>query len=292
MEMIFGLVFTAISIGFLVKQFFPTTTEEVLVNGGGEISRQPRSEETKLFSLFYPLIKIFLPIVSSLPIGKSKNKLQRLLISAGLDEEITPDIMISFQWVLAIILPLVLNAFISLQMAIPVGIIIGLMYPLIWLYDKKNTRQAEIVRSLPGRVDLLALSMEAGLDFNSSVKQIIDQYPNSGGGPMIQELRVFIQNMRLGMSRNEALEELSTRVDDAEVYSFISVLVQADVLGASVGDTLKQQGKKLREERFMKAERLGAAASQKMMIPMMLFIFPLMFAVIFAPFLIKMFYGQ
>lgn len=291
LEMVLGILLAAISVALLVLQFIPQSVDKDFERKTGFRYTRKRTKATWLFSLFYPLIGLFLPAVSRLAATKTREKLQRLLVSAGLDEEINANELVSFQLSLVFLSPFIIKAFMPLSWAIPVGIILGLFYPILWVMDKKKTRQMEIVRDLPGKVDMLALSMEAGLDFNSAIKQIADQYSEGGGGPLIKELRVLMQNMRLGMSRNDALEEMGIRVDDAEIYSFVSVLVQADLLGASVVDTLKQQAKKIREERFMKAERLGVIASQKIMVPMMIFIFPLMFAVIFAPFLIKLFYG-
>jgi tight adherence protein C len=100
-----------------------------------------------------------------------------------------------------------------------------------------------------------------------------------------------LSEIRLGTSRAEALKAFGRRIEIPEVSSFISVLVQADVLGASIGPVLQSQAERMRVERFQRAERAGARASQKILLPLVLFIFPSVLIVILGPVILQFIYG-
>ena len=167
-----------------------------------------------------------------------------------------------------------------------IAALFGLGYPYLWLYEKRKKRQSEIVINMPDVVDMLSLSVEAGLDFNAGIKRVCDIYRDERN-PFVVELHLMDQNLRLGKSREEALRNMAGRVDIPELYSFVSILIQAEKMGSSIADVLKSQATRMREERFMKAERAGAIASQKLLVPMMLLIFPIIFIIIFAPLVLK-----
>jgi len=156
-----------------------------------------------------------------------------------------------------------------------------------------------VALSMPNVVDMLSLSVEAGLDFLAAVKRISElggqASPDSGSkgqDPFVEELQSMYHNIKLGMSTDEALQNMAERVDIQEMYSFVSILVQAQKMGSSIADVLRSQALRMRQQRFMKAERMGATASQKLLIPMMLCIFPILFIIIFSPYLLKFIYDR
>jgi len=136
-------------------------------------------------------------------------------------------------------------------------------------------------------VDILSLSVEAGLAFNVAVQKVCEIY-RKDTDPFVVELYLMDQNIKFGRSRNEALKIMAERVDLMELDSFTSTLIQAEKMGSSISTVLRYQAERMRSERFMKAERLGAQASQKLLVPMMVFIFPVIFIVIFGPYLIQL----
>jgi len=143
---------------------------------------------------------------------------------------------------------------------------------------------------MPDVVDMLSLSVEAGLSFNAAVQKVCYIYRHDKD-PFVVELYLMDQNIKLGRSREESLKIMADRVDLMELDSFSSILIQANKMGSSIAEVLKSQADRMRSERFLKAEKVGAQASQKLLLPMMLFIFPIIFVVIFGPYIVKMVMG-
>jgi tight adherence protein C len=165
----------------------------------------------------------------------------------------------------------------------------GFYLPDRLLNDLRKARERQILRALPGAVDVLSLSVEAGLEFLIALQRLVER---GSTGPLRDELATILNDIRLGTSRSDALKAFSSRVEIPEVSSFVSVLVQADELGASIGPVLRQQGERMRVERFQRAEREGAKVSQKILFPLVLFIFPAVLIVIIGPVVLQFIYGR
>jgi tight adherence protein C len=134
----------------------------------------------------------------------------------------------------------------------------------------------------------LALSTEAGLDFIGSIQRVVEKAENS---VLADELGQVLRDLKLGSTRAEALRKMADRLDIPEVTSFVTVLIDADSTGASIGHVLKQQAVQMRLERFTRAEKAGAKASQTILIPLMLFILPAVFIMVFGPVIIQFISG-
>ena len=132
-------------------------------------------------------------------------------------------------------------------------------------------RHRAILRELPNVLDLLTLSMEAGIDFNAAVNKVIAKSQKT---PLIKEFSLMQKGIRLGQSRREALEEMAKRVDLDALTSVTSAIIQADNLGASLGPVLRVQSEQMRVERFQLAEKLAHQAPVKMLFPLLFLIFP------------------
>lgn len=257
-------------------------------------------EKTRLVMLFRPVFPLLRPIAARLPLEGYSRRLKKLIVTAGLDRELNVVDFLCFQMASVLLFGfLALLLWKSWFTAGFVGVL-GAAYPYLWLWEKKSSRQREVALSMPNVVDMLSLSVEAGLDFLAAVKRIGEIGGEAGGAPgqkggkdpFIEELQYMYHNIKLGMSTEEALQTMSERVDIQEMYSFVSILVQAQKMGSSIADVLRSQALRMRQQRFMKAERMGATAAQKLLIPMMLCIFPILFIIIFAPFLLKFIYGR
>jgi len=246
------------------------------------------SEESRFILMFKPFYQVLLPIITRIPLPNYKAKMEKYIVTAGMDEQVTPDDMIGFQTTVMIIFILLARTLSDSYFILALLSVIGLGYPYYWLYDKKTTRQAKIRLSMPDVVDILSLSVEAGLAFNVAVQKVCDIF-RKDNDPFVVELYLMDKNIKFGRSREEALKTMADRVDLVELDSFTSTLIQAEKMGSSISAVLKSQAERMRAERFMKAEKLGAQASQKLLIPMMIFIFPIIFIVIFAPYLIQFF---
>jgi tight adherence protein C len=151
--------------------------------------------------------------------------------------------------------------------------------PDYYLSMKTRRRREDINISLPEILDLLTVSVEAGLGFDSAVAKISERMR----GPLIEEMKVFLHEMRMGESRAGALKSLSDRLELPSVVSFTRSIIQADQLGISLARVLRVQAHDLRNKRQMAAEEKAMKAPIKMLFPTVLFIFPAMFIVILGP---------
>jgi tight adherence protein C len=176
---------------------------------------------------------------------------------------------------------------ITLLMKIAVAflaVVIGLSLPDAWLQGKISTRQAHIRRSLPDVLDLLVVSMEAGVGFDAAVAQAA----NAMRGPLPDEMQRTLQEMRLGRTRTEALRELALRVDVAELTSFVTAVTQADRLGAGIAPTLRVQSETARAQRMQRVREAAAKLPTKLLFPLIFFLMPALFVVLLGPGLINL----
>jgi tight adherence protein C len=170
----------------------------------------------------------------------------------------------------------------SLLMAVALPVLIGLigfMLPELWLSNRVSARQREILRSLPNALDLLAISVEAGLSLDAAMLEVVHKWNNA----LSEEFSTVLTDIKVGRTRREALRGMAQRTDMTEVTAFASALIQADEVGLSIGRTLAVQAEQIRLRRRQRAERLAREASIKMLFPMALLIFPALFVVILVP---------
>jgi len=160
----------------------------------------------------------------------------------------------------------------------------GMYWPALWLNSRVHRRQTEIRRGLPYALDLLTISVEAGLDFTQALDRIVRKLGNS---PLAVELGATLRDIQLGRTRAQALRNLSRRVDLAELNSLVSALIQADQLGSSLGPILRVQSDQLRAKRSQEAEKRAMEAPVKILLPLILFIFPTIFIMIFGPIVLR-----
>lgn len=159
------------------------------------------------------------------------------------------------------------------------GFIIGLYLPNFWLKSKMRARQTAVARALPDALDMMSICVDAGLGFEAAIQKVAFQSQNE----LALEMRRVISEIRVGVTRSDALRHLAQRTQVPEVASFVGVLVQADKLGIAIRMVLRTQSSQMRVARRQRAEEAAGKAPIKMMIPMVLFIFPALFAVILGP---------
>lgn len=247
-------------------------------------------ESAGLAALLRPGYRFLEPLAARFIPEGYLSRIRRFLTTAGIDRILPPEAFAAFQVAMLAIfclLGMLLNASPS---TILLAGVLGLAYPYWWLYDKKVLRQKRITQSMPDTVDMLALSTAAGLDFQAGIKRIreISREPD----PFVAELALVHHNVTLGMSMEEALALLASRVDTQEMHAFSSILIQAQKMGSSISDILKAQAARMRQDRFLAAERAGAVAAQKLLFPMVVFLFPIIFGVVFGPYVLKFLYNQ
>ena len=166
------------------------------------------------------------------------------------------------------------------------GIVIGILviavsiyFPIAWLNGKIKTRQDEIQRELPDALDMLSVCASAGLGFDQSMQKISDYWDTELG----REFQRVMQEMEMGLSRSEALRNMSDRLDVRDLSQFIAIIVQAEKIGMSFAQVLHAQALQLRVARQVRAREIANKLPGKMIIPLVLFIFPAIIAVIIGP---------
>jgi tight adherence protein C len=157
--------------------------------------------------------------------------------------------------------------------------LIGFVGPSQVVAMRARRRQEAVAADLPDALDLLAVSVEAGLGFDGAISKLIEHM----NGPLIDEFEFALGEMRIGEARADALKRMAQRVAAPEMASFVRAIVQADQLGISMGRLLRVQAADTRSKRQDAAEERAMKAPIKMLFPMVIFIFPAMFLVILGP---------
>ena len=235
--------------------------------------------------------RYFSPIVSGMKNKKKlKDKYRRKLASAGLTNVLTPEDFFAFKLFLIVGFPIVfmaVRAFLEetwpLKL-IPVLGLIGFCYPDFWINGKIQQRQKDIIRAMPFCVDMLALSVEAGLDFIAAMSKVIEKAKSSA---LTEEFDILIREIKIGASRAEALRNLAWRISLIQISSFSATLIAADSVGASIGPILKSLALEIREKKAAEIEKSAAQAATKILFPMLLFIVPSVVVIIFAPIVLE-----
>lgn len=252
----------------------------------------PSRVPSPIFRALYPALDWLAPYFHRLRWTDYRSKMSLELQRAGVGDAITVDHILALKAITAIVFPFVLSRLFgifanpALFLLAAIG---GFYLPDKLVSDMRSTRQRKLLRALPGSVDVLSLSVEAGLEFLTAMQRLTER---GGIGPLRDEMATILNDIRLGKTRSEALKAFASRMEIPEVSSFTSVLVQADTLGASIGPVLQQQAERMRVERFQRAEKAGARATQKILLPLVLFIFPAVLIVIIGPVALQFVYGR
>jgi tight adherence protein C len=160
------------------------------------------------------------------------------------------------------------------------GAVIGFMFPDVYVKGKGTARLAEIQKQLPGLVDLIALTLESGLDLLAAIERIVSKMKP---GALREELQTVIQENRLGTPRKEALEHLAFRAPLSDIQSLTSMIIQSEELGTSLSTVLRSYAEDMRSRRILRAEEMAGKMPVKILFPMMVFFFPIVFVIIFGP---------
>jgi len=156
---------------------------------------------------------------------------------------------------------------------------IGFYLPNVWLRTRISARKTETIKALPDALDMLTVAVDAGLGFDAALLKIGDRWQNA----LAAEFSRAVAEMRVGVTRREALRSMAARLDVPDVSNFVAVLVQADQLGLSIANILHTQSEQLRVRRRQRVEEQARKAPIKMLFPLVFLIFPAMFAVILGP---------
>ncbi len=220
-------------------------------------------------------------------VKRNQNRWNKLLTNAGSPGNLRPEDFFALKQ----LAPLVVVLFLLLFGVRHLGIylilaVFACFLPDIWLNDCVKKRQRAIAHALPDSLDTFTLMVSAGLDFGEAINIYIQQNKK---GPFIEEFYLFQNEMKLGKSRVDALEGMASRIDYVPFSNFTTAVVQAEKTGVSLAETLQKQSDDLRKKRFQLADEMGHKAPVKMIFPMVLLIFPIIFVILFAPVALKYF---
>lgn len=160
----------------------------------------------------------------------------------------------------------------------------GYFYPGIWLRDRLGARKRELFKSFPFFLDVITLCVEAGLNMQGAMTQAMNKGPK---GVVRDEFQRVLRDIRAGKSRADSLRAMADRLGEPLVTNFATAVIQAESMGMNLGPVLKAQADQRRAERFLRAEKLAMEAPVKMLFPLIAFIFPCTFVVLFFPIVMK-----
>ncbi len=240
------------------------------------------------------LIKIMLPFrrnvmflvnAKSFDLIRQQSEIQ--LTMAGFDQNLKTQDFVAVK-ILSMIFGLgffILSSFVisPLYSLILGGLLI--VYPALWVRSAGKKRHFMIMKALPNVLDLLTLSVAAGKDFLTSMRDITARRNNDA---LNEELMRTLHEIQIGKKRSVALNDLCNRVRLSDLTTVMSAIIKAEELGVSVGDILKIQSDLLRSKRFSRAEKLANEAPVKILFPMVIFIFPVVFIILLAPLSMQM----
>jgi tight adherence protein C len=166
-----------------------------------------------------------------------------------------------------------------LLLVILIGSVVAYFVPDLLLLSRGQERAQHIQQELADTLDQMTIAVEAGLGFDAAMTRAAA----NGKGALAEELTRTLQDLRMGRSRREAFHDLSERVDVADLRRFVRAILQADAYGISIGDVLRSQAGEMRLKRRQRAEEAAQKVPVKVLMPLMLFILPVMFIVVMGP---------
>ncbi|MBX7232577.1 MAG: type II secretion system F family protein [Bdellovibrionales bacterium] len=288
-----GLGLAALAVYFFSSALFSNNSDaEALAWASGD---EPVKSKSGLINFSRPLVHNFtLQHALRIKNPNYRESVRKKILTAGLSRELNVDEFIGLQILWGIMFPIALTILnFALQLNYPYVLSLaigffGVYFPHMYCNSEKARRYVSIAVELPFFIDLMALSTEAGLDFIGAMQRIVEKSEQS---VLAEELHIVLKDIKLGSSRKEAITGLAERLDVPELTSFIAVVRDADETGASIATVLKDQSIQMRMERFVRAEKAGAKASQLMLIPMMVFIIPAVLILVFGPIILQFWYG-
>ena len=240
-------------------------------------------------TLVWPLIKLIdFFVAANLPIKVIENvdsKLQK----NGVSFAVTPGEFISSIIVFLMLFPalgwLAMSSSGSPDVTVLVLLaLVGAVLPQLWMRDTRTKRNFELVRNLPVYLEYLSMCVDAGLNFAGALKQSVDKGPK---GAMRNEFRIVLRDINSGETRADALTRLEKRVDLSDISIFVRAVIQAERMGSSMKETLVIQAEQRLTERFQRAEKMAMEAPVKLVVPLVVFIFPLTFIILLFPIVVR-----
>lgn len=240
------------------------------------------------------LLRMFMPFTTNLKFitthesfKTSNQRVDERIVMAGYEGVLTAEQFLALRFLTALFGSLICAGTIAAGNPVFGLIILSAMiiYPPIWLKKTIETRHHSIQKALPNVLDLLTLSVEAGKDFLTSLRDILARRKRD---PLGAELERTFHEIQLGKKRVQALKDLVNRVRQPDLSSVMNSIIQSDELGVSIAQLLRIQGDQLRMKRFQRAEKLANEAPVKIIFPIALFIVPAVMGIMAGPLIIQL----
>ena len=167
-------------------------------------------------------------------------------------------------------------------------VFLGIALPHLWVNSKIKSYRMEVVQELPMVIDLLKLTVGAGLDFMLAINRLVKEFKMS---PLIHELQLIFQQTQIGKTRREALLGFSERVKVPEISSLVRTLLQAERMGTPISEALRIQSEEIRTRRFQRGEEMALKAPIKLLLPLIVFILPVVLVIVGGPILLQFMRG-
>jgi tight adherence protein C len=298
LEIVIGLVFVALFLLTIALYNFTSKGRAEVEKRVEEVvgDRIPSIREMELKTPLYkravkPLKnKITSFIARSMP-SEKEAELDLKISRAGISEKIAPREFLVLKYIAAAGVALLLwmlanlssKSTIQLIMYSCAGLAGGWYLPDFYLSLKGSERKREIEQSLPNVLDLLTVSVEAGLGFDSALMKVVEKTK----GILTDEFRTMLQEIKMGKQRIEALRDMSKRADVDDLSTFTGSVILADQLGISIGNILRLQSEQIRQKHRQRAEEMAMKIPVKIVIPLVFFIFPAIFVILLGPAVIE-----
>lgn len=260
-----------------------------------------------LWRLSWPITRVIAALIDPLLTVRYRSASARLLRQAGLDfgldpaqllagRVVTAAVLAAGGWIVAERMPDVWPAGLGGQgvghasdrwvpLAVAASAALGWLWPTSWVRERRAARLRAIARSLPFYLDVITLSVESGANLTGALRHAVSKGP---AGPLQVELERVLRDVRAGRTRADALRALAERLELPSVTSWVAALVAAERHGSSLGPILRAQAEQRRQERFQHAEKLAMKAPVKMLFPLLCFIFPCTFVLLFFPVAVRL----
>jgi len=240
----------------------------------------PKKRKTKAFSLLSTVSMINKPLCKG---GLRTRLLKELSIGRT---NLTPEEFFLVKELAICVILVCTYGFVTadtMMAWIGISFVTGYMAPEFWLKARVKKVKSVIVKELPDAIDLLGLCVNAGLDFMLSLKWVVEKSPPSA---MIEELNTILQEINVGKTRRDAIKDLASRYELPDLSTFARTLIQADKMGTSVTEALNILSEDMRIARYRRGEQLALKSPMKMLVPLLLFIFPVVGILVAGPILL------
>ncbi|HTE66976.1 MAG TPA: type II secretion system F family protein [Candidatus Binatia bacterium] len=256
--------------------------------------RKEQLQKSSLERLIFPFAGKVVSSITRLTPLDLYGRTNRLIELAGNPPSLTAERIVAFKIIFGIVglvvgilvAPLLpFTGLVASVVAVGLFALTGYTIPSAGLAARASKRQKEIRKAMPDTIDLLTISVEAGLGFDAALAQVVRNVP----GPLSEEIARMLQEMQIGVSRTEALRHVNDRTEVQELDGFTLSMIQADKYGVGVAKVLRAQSTELRQKRRQRAEEVAQKVPLKLLFPMIFLVLPALFIVILGPGAIKVY---